>query len=172
MKYLLVAVCLWLGMSVVMGQNVGIGTSKPQYKLDVMGDRIYLHNDAETKFFFLRTDGDEIDITTFGSHFWITAEDDKHIILNPNNASMGNIGIGTDNPTEKLHVAGGARFNSLQGTGNRLLYASPTGIVFSTEIDVTALQETNALLLEKVTEQAQQIQVLIQRIEALENAPN
>lgn len=172
MHYLLLICCMCLGMPLLTGQNVGIGTSEPKHKLDVMGDRIYLHNKAETKFFFLRTDGDEIDITTFGSHFWITAAEDKHIILNPNNASRGNIGIGTNNPTEKLHVAGGVRFNSLQGTGNRLLYASPTGIVYASGIDVTELEETNALLLEKLNEQAQQIQALIQRIEALENTQN
>jgi len=38
----------------------------------------------------------------------------------------GQVGIGTDNPQEKLHVAGTIR-TALSGTGNRCLYVTPEG---------------------------------------------
>jgi len=130
-------------------QNVGIGTATPEHKLVVKGDRINLQNSEATKFFYTRTDGDEIDITTIGSHFWITAEEDKNIILNPNNNSSGNIGIGTDSPTEKLHVDGSTRINTLQGEGNRLLYTSPNGIIKASDIQLSDLKRNNQELKEK-----------------------
>ena len=43
--------------------------------------------------------------------------------------STGNIGIGTNAPTEKLHVQGGARITSLSGVGNRLVQSNATGVL-------------------------------------------
>lgn len=40
-----------------------------------------------------------------------------------------NVGIGTNTPTEKLHVQGGARITSLSGGGYRLVSSSPTGVL-------------------------------------------
>lgn len=149
-------------------QNVGIGTASPDHKLVVEGDRIKLQNPTGTKFLHVRTDGSEIDITTVGSDFWITASQDKHIILNPSPSSMGNIGIGTYNPTEKLDVAGGARIQSLIGEGNRILYTTSTGILAASTLNISALQESNHELQRQVAEQAVLIDSLLERLDKLE----
>jgi len=45
-----------------------------------------------------------------------------------------NVGIGTDTPTQKLHVVGGARVTALGGSGNALVLSDNTGV-----LSVTAL---------------------------------
>ena len=40
-----------------------------------------------------------------------------------------NVGIGTNAPSEKLHVVGGARITNLSGVGYRLVSSSPTGVL-------------------------------------------
>lgn len=149
-------------------QNVGIGTAQPDHKLVVEGDRIKLQNKEGSKFLFLRTDGDEIDITTIGSHFWITAEEDNHIILNQNSSSTGNVGIGASHPKEKLDVDGNVKISSLNGLGNRLLYADSDGILRPSTIEISELQQDIQDLKNKLTEQEALIQDLIQRLEKCE----
>ncbi|WMX17328.1 MULTISPECIES: hypothetical protein [unclassified Aureispira] len=151
-----------------MAQNVGIGTATPDQKLVVEGGQIKLQNPDGTKFLHVRTDGSEIDITTVGSDFWITATSNKHIILNPTESSHGNIGIGTYNPTEKLDVAGGARIQSLTGTGNRIVYTTSTGILAASQLNISDLEKNNALLQQKVEEQALLIEQLTKRLDQLE----
>lgn len=147
-------------------QNVGIGTASPNHKLVVEGDRIKLQNKEATKFFHIRTDGDEIDITTMGSHFWITAGENKDIILNPSKSSAGFVGIGTHAPSEKLHIQGGIRVESLTGEGNRILYSTPTGIVQAGLLDISKLEARLLELEDKIRQQDLLIQQLLQEKEA------
>jgi len=151
-----------------MTQNVGIGTASPDQKLVVEGGQIKLQNSQKTKFLHIRTDGSEVDITTIGSHFWITASKNKHIVLNPNHASIGNIGIGTYNPTEKLDVAGGARIQSLIGEGNRILYTTSTGILAASTLSISELQDNQTKLQRQINEQTILIDTLLERLEKFE----
>jgi hypothetical protein len=69
--------------------NVGVGTTNPQYKLDVTGDI----NLTGT----FRQNG-----SPFVASRWSTGTSDDIYRLN------GNVGVGTTNPTVKLHVIGDA----------------------------------------------------------------
>ncbi len=97
------------------GTNVGIGTTSPAYKLEVNGSiNVYPNN-------FFRYDGDTGIIgsaTSIGggasNQLGIRASNDILFATNGANERMrlnssGNVGIGTSNPTEKLHVAGVAQ---------------------------------------------------------------
>ena len=57
-----------------------------------------------------------------------------------------NVGIGTNTPTEKLHVQGGARITSLSGLNIRLVQADASGVL-STIADGTAGQVLTTCLL-------------------------
>lgn len=48
--------------------------------------------------------------------------------------SSGNVGIGTNSPSQRLQVAGTIRTN-LTGTGNRCLYVTPTGDIAAKTVD-------------------------------------
>ncbi|MBA4850745.1 hypothetical protein [Emticicia sp. BO119] len=57
--------------------------------------------------------------------------------VNPLNPSMviltnGNVGIGTNNPTEKLHVIGNARISGLSGNGAKFVRTDNSGVLSST----------------------------------------
>lgn len=162
MQQVLTIAILLLSIS-TQAQNVGIGTAQPDQKLVVEGDRIKLQNKDSTKLLYLRTDGSEIDITTIGSHFWITAEADKNIILNNNIYSSGNVGIGTIYPSEKLEVDGAVKISSLQGEGSRLLCANEEGLLIPCTINIAELQQTITNLQTKLAQQEALIQTLIKK---------
>jgi hypothetical protein len=80
----------------VIGQdgNVGIGTTNPAYKLDVAGDingnRLCIRGDCKDSW------------PTGGQNYWVLSGNN----LTPSSTAW-NVGIGTTEPGEKLHVAGG-----------------------------------------------------------------
>ena len=57
----------------------------------------------------------------------ITNSNQKNLVLQTR--SVGNVGIGTNTPTEKLHIVGNTRISSLSGLGNRLVQSNATGVL-------------------------------------------
>ncbi|MCD4734851.1 MAG: hypothetical protein K8R53_02285, partial [Bacteroidales bacterium] len=94
---------------------VGIGTSSPEYKLDVRGNRIQIKEDATGDWMALRTDGNGLDLQFEGSNcYFQSTTDGEHILLNPNRNSY--VGIRTTTPDVPLHVGTGSDV-SLAGGG-------------------------------------------------------
>ena len=96
------------------GGNVGIGTSAPTQKLNVVGARIRL-GDANKRL-DLRTDGSAVDLHSETHELWIRTLGDaahpgrRNVLINPS-AQEGNVGIGTTAPIAKLHVGGTMMLN-------------------------------------------------------------
>lgn len=102
--------------------NVGIGINSPTATLDVA--RGIAGNDGTAIFRG----------TNHVSHFNYADNEDTYIrggkdgskvIIN--DGTLGNVGVGTINPFEKLHVVGNIRSSSLAGTGVRNVYATANG---------------------------------------------
>ncbi|WP_282159858.1 tail fiber protein [Ulvibacterium marinum] len=102
--------------------NVGIGTSNPISKLEVNGDislgRMHKIKFLETvnggdRAYIRSTDGEGGDYNSM--IFAIGGGNESMIIKND-----GNIGISTQNPSEKLHVAGNALFEENNGTSIKI----------------------------------------------------
>lgn len=100
------------------GTNIGIGTTNPTSKLEVVWGSFAINNSSESvKTSFSSSVGDFLSIEAFNSDN--TAK--KSIILN---AWWGNVGIGTTNPTATLEVNGNVKANNFIGTLNWLkMYA-------------------------------------------------
>jgi hypothetical protein len=84
------------------GGNVGIGTTDPAEKLDVVGNNIRLRESTaggakEIKF---RTDGAEVDLDVNNADLFIKSNSGNTVIQ----GFGGNVGIGTTNPIHTLHV--------------------------------------------------------------------
>ena len=107
------------------GGNVGIGTTSPNGKLEVLG----VNNDA----ILTLSRGNASQYLTFrgyqmasnGNHMLVSADDAKQIWLGHQSTTAelvidvgGNVGIGTTSPGYKLDVSGDARFTSDITVGN------------------------------------------------------
>jgi len=88
--------------------NIGIGTTNPQYKLDVLGDINF------TGTFYQNG-------SQFVASRWTTGTGDNIYKLN------GNVGIGTTNPTAKLQVNGDVNLNNLVITDSGQTLYRPNG---------------------------------------------
>jgi hypothetical protein len=97
--------------------NVGIGTTNPDYKIDVKGDglnnRIQLTEEATGDTIAMRTDGTVLDFTFGGNTLAIQGSSEgEDIVLNPSINSK--VGIGTWIPTAELDVNGSTGYNQLR----------------------------------------------------------
>jgi hypothetical protein len=91
------------------GDQVGIGTAAPARKLHVVGDRIRLESSG--KRIDLRTDGSAVDVHSETNNLFLRSSGpagNNNVLINPFVATDGNVGIGTDTPTELLTVNGSA----------------------------------------------------------------
>lgn len=99
--------------------NVGIGTLSPGYKLDLRGS-MYISTNADAVLTFHNTDNSWQYMQfnrsgsrklymglTSGDNFNIYKEGEGHIVL----GGVGNVGVGTSSPQEKLEINGSIRGN-------------------------------------------------------------
>jgi hypothetical protein len=93
-------------MRVGVNGNIGIGVSNPARRVHVSGDRIRL--ESEGKRIEIRADGNAVDVQSNTHNLFLHSSGSggrNHVIMNPF-GNEGNVGIGTQSPTEKLHVSG------------------------------------------------------------------
>ncbi len=97
-------------VTVVSDGKVGIGTESPEVLLHAVGDRIRLESEDGTRQIDLRADGSAVDVESPTSKIYIHTygEDGQNqIVMNARPGDgEGEVGIGTEEPEYKLHVAG------------------------------------------------------------------
>jgi hypothetical protein len=89
-------------MRVVAGGQIGVGTTHPEVRLHVRGNRIRLQSADGHRRVDLRADGSALDLQSAGAPLYIN-NTDQSTFINPRG---GGVGIGTTSPHFKLHVIG------------------------------------------------------------------
>lgn len=122
----------------LMGGNVGVGTTIPDNKLHVVGNRIHLQNGPKS--LFMKTSGSAVDIESTTHSLFIQSTGTgtcpwtcNNVIINPWGAN-GRVGIGTAAPATKLDVNGTTRTSVLQITGGADI-AEPFAIAGSESVE-------------------------------------
>jgi hypothetical protein len=94
------------GKTAFVGGDVGIGTTNPATRLQVVGNRIRLGDNL--KRIDLRADGSAVDVHSETDNLYLRSSGPggkNKVIINPF-AADGNVGIGTETPNSKLDVKG------------------------------------------------------------------
>jgi hypothetical protein len=90
--------------------SIGIGTTTPAYKFQVNNGQIALYNTTDSKSWYFS-------YTSASNYFYLSESGSNRLVV----ANGGNVGIGTSSPTAKLDVAG-----SLNVAGNTDIEANLT----------------------------------------------
>ncbi len=108
-------------LTLVQDGNVGVGTAAPSVKLHVTGNRLRLESGGRR--LDLRADGGALDVQSETHSVYVHSSGPggrNHVIMQPFGGE-GNVGIGTQTPTSKLHVSGDVRANDFLLTSDARL---------------------------------------------------
>ena len=111
--------------------RLGVNEPAPagDVQVHVRGPRLRVQSTDSARSIDLRTDGSAVDLQTSTSDLYLRSSTPagpptRHIIMNPY-PQDGNVGVGTQVPAQKLHVAGS--FIRIDGAGNEQAYLGGDG---------------------------------------------
>lgn len=108
-------------MTILQNGNVGIGRTDAAVKVHVTGDRLRLESGGRV--LDLRADGGAVDVQSNTSDLYLHSAGGRgrnRVIINPFGGE-GNVGVGTAEPQDKLHVAGAVRADDFLVTSDARL---------------------------------------------------